>query len=298
MIENFTITNFKCWEVLTLRNLKRINLITGGNMSGKTALLDALALYQTGHPQGCLSAIPVAHPSSHPSQIPEYIQGLYHSLDEPINLNGIEFRYPSELIREYSFYGRYDQGYTQNRLAVATGKASRIGSIVSESHSDRVRMEGLMNILADLLERGVLSEKVQSYLLKRFYLKEIPLAPYKPIKYQYEISQGIIDIVEIAEAIVWLISFKEVPKMLLIEGLGNGLHHSKIPPLIGLIQQYALEHDFQVFASTQSRDTVEHVATLAGVSLIRTYCKRGKYDAVQFNAETLAAAVETDVELR
>jgi hypothetical protein len=42
MIESFEIKNFQCFESLKLSGLKRINVITGENASGKTALLEAL----------------------------------------------------------------------------------------------------------------------------------------------------------------------------------------------------------------------------------------------------------------
>jgi len=42
MIENFEARNFRCFESLQLNGLKRVNIITGENASGKSALLEAL----------------------------------------------------------------------------------------------------------------------------------------------------------------------------------------------------------------------------------------------------------------
>jgi AAA domain, putative AbiEii toxin, Type IV TA system/AAA ATPase domain len=42
MIESFEIENFRCFDTLKLNDLKRVNIITGENASGKTALLEAL----------------------------------------------------------------------------------------------------------------------------------------------------------------------------------------------------------------------------------------------------------------
>jgi AAA15 family ATPase/GTPase len=44
MIKNFTIKNFRCFKELKVEGLSRINLITGQNNVGKTALLEALVL--------------------------------------------------------------------------------------------------------------------------------------------------------------------------------------------------------------------------------------------------------------
>jgi hypothetical protein len=44
MIESFTATNFRCFESLKLRDLRRVNVITGSNGSGKSALIEAIYL--------------------------------------------------------------------------------------------------------------------------------------------------------------------------------------------------------------------------------------------------------------
>ena len=45
MYHSFTIKNFRCFRDLTLEPLERVNLITGKNNVGKTALLEALWLH-------------------------------------------------------------------------------------------------------------------------------------------------------------------------------------------------------------------------------------------------------------
>lgn len=45
MYQRFKITNFRCFRELTIENLDRVNLITGVNNVGKTALLEALFLH-------------------------------------------------------------------------------------------------------------------------------------------------------------------------------------------------------------------------------------------------------------
>src|SRR5712691_9034679 len=44
MIESFEISNFRCFETLSLSGLSRVNVITGANASGKSALLEALLI--------------------------------------------------------------------------------------------------------------------------------------------------------------------------------------------------------------------------------------------------------------
>jgi len=45
MYQSFEINNFRCFRKLTISDLERVNLITGANNTGKTALLEALYLH-------------------------------------------------------------------------------------------------------------------------------------------------------------------------------------------------------------------------------------------------------------
>jgi AAA15 family ATPase/GTPase len=69
MITEFTIKNFRCFEEITLKDLRRINIIVGSNASGKTALLEAIRLAAGGIPQTMISlnqarGIPFAMPQN------------------------------------------------------------------------------------------------------------------------------------------------------------------------------------------------------------------------------------------
>jgi AAA15 family ATPase/GTPase len=50
MIDDIAIENFKCFNHLEIKNLKRFNIIVGGNAGGKTALLEAIFLAAAGTP--------------------------------------------------------------------------------------------------------------------------------------------------------------------------------------------------------------------------------------------------------
>jgi hypothetical protein len=51
MIESLTVENFRCFELLKLEKLRRINIVVGRNGTGKTALLEALRLGSGATPQ-------------------------------------------------------------------------------------------------------------------------------------------------------------------------------------------------------------------------------------------------------
>lgn len=51
MVESLVVKNFRCFQHLELRGLKRINIIVGRNASGKTALLESIFLAAGGSPE-------------------------------------------------------------------------------------------------------------------------------------------------------------------------------------------------------------------------------------------------------
>ncbi len=55
MIESFAVSNFKCFDALELKDLKRVNIITGANASGKSALLEALLCAARGTAEALLA---------------------------------------------------------------------------------------------------------------------------------------------------------------------------------------------------------------------------------------------------
>jgi hypothetical protein len=55
MLKDVTIRNFRCFDELPVRDLRRINLLVGANGTGKTALLEALYLLVGGGPVGAVN---------------------------------------------------------------------------------------------------------------------------------------------------------------------------------------------------------------------------------------------------
>src|SRR5260370_11850935 len=51
MMETLTIDNFRCFKHVTLKDLKRINIIVGRNASGKTALLESIFFASAAQPE-------------------------------------------------------------------------------------------------------------------------------------------------------------------------------------------------------------------------------------------------------
>ncbi|MBV8738668.1 MAG: AAA family ATPase [Alphaproteobacteria bacterium] len=68
MITSFELTGFRCFEHFSLEGLAQVNVVTGANASGKSALLEALLIAARGSPETLIlldniRGIPVAGPA-------------------------------------------------------------------------------------------------------------------------------------------------------------------------------------------------------------------------------------------
>lgn len=87
MINSLEIDNFRCYEHLELKGLKRVNVIVGANGSGKTAFLEAVFLVAGGNPspsfhmrtwRGLGSKVSI---SGNPSDNKEFLLDLFHNFE-------------------------------------------------------------------------------------------------------------------------------------------------------------------------------------------------------------------------
>lgn len=91
MMESFYIQNFKNFEVLSLSNLRRVNLIVGKNSVGKSTLLEAIAVFLSEGDEYCLKEIlmgrgePIQynqHNDDTQNIIKERLLSLFHGWEE------------------------------------------------------------------------------------------------------------------------------------------------------------------------------------------------------------------------
>src|SRR5258706_16433422 len=97
MYKSFEIKNFRCFEDFKIDDLQRINLITGKNNVGKTALLEALFLY-SGERNPQLTQLLQGlrdMPTTSPKGPGSFWDSIYRNFDtvQPIELIGDSSKY-------------------------------------------------------------------------------------------------------------------------------------------------------------------------------------------------------------
>ena len=151
MIESFEAENFRCFDSVKLTNLKRVNIITGENASGKTVLLEAFFAAARGAPEallflnqfrGIIIGTPTGIPAVPMIILPEQFPALWHHWFYSDKKNGssrtatnISFRYKDSKHKDYSCEFKYDPYKT------ATLQAAPISSGVIPFLTERTERE-------------------------------------------------------------------------------------------------------------------------------------------------------------
>ncbi len=99
---------------------------------------------------------------------------------------------------------------------------------------------------------------------------------------------------------------KTAKKLLLIDEIESGLHHTVQQLLWEKIFQYAAQWDVQVFATTHSQDTIRTFTEVAsrpenagqGCYFRLEQDEAGKIKAVVYDQQQLATSIEYDLETR
>lgn len=94
MLSSFSVENYRCLSDVTLKDLKRVNLITGINNVGKTSLLEALFIYcGTSNPELLLRVNTLRGYSEFAIQLDSFVSPPWIALFKEFNLsNPIYFR--------------------------------------------------------------------------------------------------------------------------------------------------------------------------------------------------------------
>jgi AAA15 family ATPase/GTPase len=282
MLEHLHIENYRLFKELHLEPLRRVNLITGKNNTGKTAILEAIRLVDSAADQSVICNIIYKRKDFEN-------QGLYtessifhnYNLESVINLNGLRMIFKFTNHRSGSLFVLQDN-YPDRIVSVATNYAqnSQDTSILIpfDTSFDNValwknvdlspRKKDIITILKTVENRVIDVGLDIETKNPKVLLNDLEFAI--PLKH---LGDGINRIFTIALA---LINAKN--KILLIDEIDLGLHHSVQRKLWEIIFKFSKELNVQVFATTHSQDCVE---AFTNVLNEETYQNEGQYIRLQ-----------------
>ncbi|MEG5053576.1 MULTISPECIES: AAA family ATPase [unclassified Microcoleus] len=319
MLKEIDIQNFRCFEQIKISGFERVNLIGGKNNAGKTALLEALFLYNDPDGRSIFALKKLRMESSASSESSEWIESiesiykrewdnLFYSLnkdavivihgkdesnvvdkieiwlDESGNVDNIFSDTNVERLRELFLKDkddlsvlnikltRYNQE-TVNSVAIATSsKKMGFGSRpnVKEPPFIPSCMRSFERNLTELFDLARLNEK-DSEVLKAFQILDYSIESvdsfsigeptlYLRRKGEKRLPLSLFGdaINRVAEIILKLVNSEH--KILLIDEIENGIHHTSQREFWRVLFRLAVEMDTQIFATTHSLEMLQAFA--------------------------------------
>lgn len=319
MLDHLNIQNFRLFESLSLTALKRVNLFVGKNNTGKTALLEALRIWAAQGDSTVVNHVIALRDEFTPGW-PESYDSLFfrpnlnaqrNDEDLWIQINDLTiYRKKSSEHRTYfETFWKHQSSKTQLNPTVLPGFPKDDAVFVPFGNATDFPLQQLWDKIVltpsedDVLH--ILRETLLSDMKRLDVQKERTLVRLKneqvPISLK-NLGDGANRILQIAIALA-----SARGKLLLIDEIESGLHHSVQETLWDKIFYYAQKWDIQVFATTHSQDTVRAFtytlekqggASVGAYFRLQQALKTGQIEAVEYDLEDLEVSLLANLESR
>jgi AAA15 family ATPase/GTPase len=337
-IKNIAIKNFKCFESFEAKGFNRVNLITGKNNTGKTALMEAMEFFLDSSDLTDMS-------SSLRDMISRRQDGKRIELDllhcDKNNMSisidkkkiGIEFinRLTEKQIKKNERFGERDAPFLKLSINGEGGVTSPLSHILERyNRFSRMRRdyEELTNInfipygkidskltaihYGNLIDNGIeslLDDALNNFdkNIKGLKLKpteygailKLSLVNRKTLVLLSSLGEGVGKYIAIITAIV-----SSTDGCLFIDEIDNGIHYSKLDELWEVILDTSKILNVQIFATTHSKECIDSYARVAkklrdeDVTLIELGKNEDKIESVVFNYNGILHHIEQKLEVR
>ena len=324
MLKSLQIINFRLFEKLKIEPLARVNLIAGMNNSGKTALLEALRIWASNGDNTVINAALKNRGEFTPGWEESY-EAMFNSAIKNGNIISIN----NCRISKQTFPGRKGIKYITPNISAAPTDYRRerekvVVGLDPNVTPDYPRDECIFipfalspfpleqlwkNIALTELKETVIDVVAQadSRIMDidvRSDGVRVRLKGFSVPVSMGRLGDGIMQTLKIATG---LVSAKNtIKKLLLIDEIESGLHHSVQQLLWEKIFHYAARWDVQIFATTHSQDAIRTFTEVAsrlentgqGCYLRLERDQNDKIQAVVYDMEQLATSIEYELETR
>ncbi len=326
MIENINIEHYKCFEEFKIEGLDRINIISGKNNVGKTALLEAFLLTQD-----YARATIAKNRNIDNSQYANYLRNFKYSIftdgeyfafnvKNKKDLNKVELEEVAKLNNDYNEFICEYYGYSKGEKIevvrplekVRMYDADDVGDVSSYINSSKPNNKKLVGLYSQIQTKGI-QHKFLEYLqklddnikwiepqaLNNEMVLRVNLNNPKISLTTSELGEGVNRYIEI---LATMLSDNEY---VFIDEIENGLHYSKLVDIAKVIIEIAEAEDIQVFITTHDKDVIEAFAFACEDLKFKDLCSIELYkdednnlNAVSRTAEQFVATVNAGMEVR
>jgi AAA domain len=296
MLTRIAIENFRCFDSLVVEDLGRVNLLVGGNDTGKTSLMEAIGVTLVGDVQ----------------------HGLVSAHENRFGYRPKELT--ADLLRLFSHRGdvtrpiRLTTNLGEVVVAIEAGKPSfRAKLDLSFARVWWVRSapgitEHDVNSIADLKRRGADATLIDALSLFRDDIVGIELIPDEHRIYlRLSSSPFPLPIRAFGDATQRILEFStgiEPATATFLDELDNGFHVAAYPALWAWLRDRTASVNAQVFGTTHDLDCVASAvrsfveAGDDGLRIIRLQRAGSTIEAVVYHATEAAEVLEAGLEIR
>ncbi|WP_428656116.1 AAA family ATPase [Runella sp.] len=256
MLQSIEIENFRCFEKTAISGFEQINLITGKNNSGKTALLEALYFSVTPDYDSIrLGSIRRINDSNRNEA------ELFFNQD--IN-NELIFRGTMEsykLIKTYQFQKTVKFRGPENihvNVHFITNSLENFPEIAdSVSQFDKATIAGYEQLFIDaiqIIDSAIVEIRTFASKPKILYLRKENEKVYQPIHSYGDAIQKIINYVAVISD--FFIEKRDY-QALLIDEIENGIHYTAQAEVWRMLMKLCKHYNIQLFATTHSLEMIK-----------------------------------------
>lgn len=316
MFTSFHFTNFRGFEHLELKGLKRVNLIVGRNNAGKTSLLEGIVSVSDPAQFGILPRM-FRPQAGDPGK--RYFRWLLRDQEllQPAMLigegNGFQIQITFGLITEnqpLQTSGMQPLWHQGNTMLLGRPQQRKLASrvIPVQHHSP----EQLVKLFAAAVKRKGGEERIEGLLREvdprvrkvrvepaddgNHLLVDLGLSEMLPVS---QVGQGIYRLIAIFSELIG-----EKPDVCIIDEIENGIHHSMLEQIWTGLAAAAEALGVQIFATTHSRECIEAAHTAFSkrdtydFSIVQLFRVEGAVQGRVLDREHIEAAIAGEIDLR
>ncbi len=312
-LENINIKNFKCFDNFNTEGFKRVNLISGKNNVGKTALMEALYININSRDiktmTSTLESIKFMREninilSSKKNYQPIKFIESCNKIDTKSNINSSLFKIKEEDgIKEYFF------NINNKEITINSNKFSYdtlyIKNIVFIDNF------GLFDIHIINYYSSIQKKDKEDYLNNILSSFDSQIEAFKIIdnRPQCKIDGKYIPITELGDGTKHLVSivislYQSENGYLFIDEIDNGIHYTMLDNLWEVILKVSKELNVQIFSTTHSKECIESYVRVAeklkdeDITFIELFKHENKIKSMTLDKEMLKIQLNQNHEVR
>jgi hypothetical protein len=327
MIENISIQNFRCFDELEIKDLKRFSIIVGENASGKSAFLESLYLQNIRKSPDILQLRELrqrGYLDKASRESPSAWEDLFHNFnsESPIYIGigrlpllRIESKDGGKISLAWKEISTQGEPASTNADVASKRWSSTAPRLIhpcefigGSAVQDRHRLAGK---LSELSKEGEAAPIVDALRSEFPFLRDLSLeldgwstsvfASVEGSKRKFPaalVSDGFNKLLSV------LLSIASVSKgTLLIDQIEDGFYYKKLPSIWRVICRFAVEKDVQIFATTHSRECLEALLPIIeknenDFALLRASKMNGASRIMVSNGRHFGSALSQEFEVR